>query len=106
MIDSLPDPDADLSDDGASPASSADKSLPEAVHPQSEAADVDSALVDDADSEFAAAFQRLSEQGGDAEAAADSEDEIEWPAEDLESAYRRALEANDSVEWDFSHYAA
>ncbi len=28
----------------------------------------------------------------------------DWPAEDLETAYRRALEANDSVEWDFSHY--
>ena len=26
-----------------------------------------------------------------------------WPADDLESAYRRALEANSSVEWDFDH---
>jgi hypothetical protein len=25
----------------------------------------------------------------------------EWPAGDLESAYRRALEANDAVEWEF-----
>ncbi|MHC4875285.1 MAG: SMC-Scp complex subunit ScpB [Planctomycetota bacterium] len=32
--------------------------------------------------------------------------EDDWPAEDLETAYRRALEANDSVEWDFSHYTA
>jgi len=26
----------------------------------------------------------------------------DWPAEDLESAYRRALEANSAVEWDFA----
>lgn len=29
-----------------------------------------------------------------------------WPADDLESAYRRALEANSSVEWDFDHLPA
>lgn len=29
-----------------------------------------------------------------------------WPADDLESAYRRALEANTSVEWDFDHLPA
>ncbi|MFP6765244.1 MAG: SMC-Scp complex subunit ScpB [Planctomycetaceae bacterium] len=35
----------------------------------------------------------------DDEASAGDED---WPAEDLESAYRRALEANNSVEWEFA----
>ncbi len=38
------------------------------------------------------------------EAAEPAVDE-EWPTEDLEAAYRRALEANDAVEWEFDHFA-
>jgi segregation and condensation protein B len=34
---------------------------------------------------------------------ADPADAEEWPAEDLESAYRRALDANDAVEWGLAH---
>lgn len=37
--------------------------------------------------------------------AGEGEDEDAWPAGDLESAYRQALEANESVEWDFGHFA-
>lgn len=33
--------------------------------------------------------------------AASEADQEEWPAGDLESAYRRALDANDAVEWEF-----
>lgn len=106
MIDSSPDPDSELPDDEDASASSPEESLPEGVPSQPDASNADAAFTDDAEADFAAAFHRLSEQGGDAEATADSEGEAEWPAEDLESAYRRALEANDAVEWDFSHYAA
>jgi segregation and condensation protein B len=60
----------------------------------------------ESDAEFAAAFERLSELDGEIAESAVADLEADWPAEDLESAYRRALEANDSVEWDFSHYAA
>lgn len=34
---------------------------------------------------------------------ADLADTEEWPAEDLESAYRRALDANNAVEWGLAH---
>lgn len=85
MIDSLPDPDAEQPEDD-------DVSFDSADGPS--------------DADFAAAFERLSEFDGEIESPAESDDEADWPAEDLESAYRRALEANDSVEWDFSHYAA
>ena len=85
MIDSLPDPDAEQPEDD-------DVSFDSADGPS--------------DADFAAAFERLSEFDGEIESPAASDDEADWPAEDLESAYRRALEANDSVEWDFSHYAA
>jgi segregation and condensation protein B len=33
---------------------------------------------------------------------ADSTEVEDWPAEDLESAYRKALDANNAVEWDFA----
>jgi segregation and condensation protein B len=36
----------------------------------------------------------------------DPSDVEDWPAEDLESAYRRALDANNAVEWDFAHLSA
>ena len=93
MIDSLPDPEP--------PDGETASALPD----EESSADSSSLHSESADAEFAAAFQRLSEPATD-EPVAESEDETEWPAEDLESAYRRALEANDSVEWDFSHYAA
>ena len=35
---------------------------------------------------------------------ADSADVDGWPAEDLESAYRKALDANNAVEWDFAQF--
>ena len=105
MIDSLPDPDAELPDDRKSSELHPEGSLLDDVPPQSETSNADAKFAVDAEADFAAAFHQLTEQGG-AEAVADSEDGTEWPAEDLESAYRRALEANDAVEWDFSHYAA
>tara|TARA_R110002072_G_scaffold302354_1_gene484851 strand:- start:21641 stop:22486 length:846 start_codon:yes stop_codon:yes gene_type:complete len=49
---------------------------------------------------------------GDDLASAESEDETvaygesdNWGGNDLEAAYRRALEANDAVEWEFDHLA-
>lgn len=39
----------------------------------------------------------------EASASADSNETEDWPAEDLESAYRRALDANNAVEWDFAN---
>jgi segregation and condensation protein B len=50
-----------------------------------------------ADSEVVESFSLDSEQ--DADEATEAEEE--WPAGDLESAYRKALEANDAVEWEF-----
>ena len=85
MINSLPDPDAEQPEDEDVSFESAEST---------------------SDADFAAAFERLSGLDGEIESPAESDDEADWPAEDLESAYRRALEANDSVEWDFSHYAA
>lgn len=38
----------------------------------------------------------------DASQGTDGAGEEDWPAEDLESAYRRALDANNAVEWDFA----
>lgn len=86
MIDALSEPDDD-SPDGRDEAP----------------AELD---TDTSEAEFAAAFQRLSEPPEETESTSGPDDEDNWPAEDLESAYRRALEANDSVEWDFSHYTA
>ncbi|MBI1312173.1 hypothetical protein GC176_12855 [bacterium] len=87
MSDSLPDPDAQ-------PPSEERVDLPNDLH----------STMPDEEADFAASFQRLAQSSWDTEAAAGA-DENDWPAEDLESAYRRALKANDAVEWDFSHYA-
>lgn len=46
---------------------------------------------------------RLDDSAGDADETVAYGEEDDWGSNDLEAAYRRALEANDAVEWEFDH---
>jgi len=46
--------------------------------------------------------EETEQSGWQLESDADDTSDGDWPAEDLESAYRRALEANSAIEWEFA----